>query len=153
MADIMVTFAHDFATKWEMEAFARQDMKGFEAIKDQLVALGMTDAKHGILFGQKDKHRTIAVLSFKDIEAYQKCMEVIEGGDWDEEVVKVMRQENYVIDAEIVLKKNHEAFRSEMVVTKGAANVRQSRTVHFDIKNAKGNARRLFANCMVPRID
>jgi len=30
-------------------------------------------------------------------------MEVIEGGDWDEEVVKVMRQENYVIDAEIVL--------------------------------------------------
>lgn len=30
MADIMVTFAHDFATKWEMEAFARQDMKGFE---------------------------------------------------------------------------------------------------------------------------
>ena len=56
MADIMVTFAHDFATKWEMEAFARQDMKGFEAIKDQLVALGMTDAKHGILFGQKDKH-------------------------------------------------------------------------------------------------
>ena len=36
MADIMVTFAHDFATKWEMEAFARQDMKGFEAIKDQL---------------------------------------------------------------------------------------------------------------------
>ena len=39
------------------------------------------------------------MLSFKDIEAYQKCMEVIEGGDWDEEVVKVMRQENYVIDA------------------------------------------------------
>ena len=76
--------------------------EGFR-IKDQLVALGMTDAKHGILFGQKDKHRTIAVLSFKDIEAYQKCMEVIEGGDWDEEVVKVMRQENYVIDAEIVL--------------------------------------------------
>ena len=74
MADIMVTFAHDFATKWEMEAFARQDMKGFEAIKDQLVDLGMTDAKHGILFGQKDKYRTIAVLSFKDIEAYQKCM-------------------------------------------------------------------------------
>ena len=103
MADIMVTFAHDFATKWEMEAFARQDMKGFEAIKDQLVALGMTNAKHGILFGQKDKHRTIAVLSFKDIEAYQKCIEVIEGGDWDEEVVKVMRRENYVIDAEIVL--------------------------------------------------
>ena len=39
MADIMVTFAHDFATKWEMEAFARR-MKGFEAIKDQLVSLG-----------------------------------------------------------------------------------------------------------------
>ena len=103
MADIMVTFAHDFTTKWEMEAFARQDMKGFEAIKDQLVELGMTDAKHGVLFGQKDKYRTIAVLSFKDIEAYQKCMEVIEDGDWDEEVVKVFRQENYVIDAEIVL--------------------------------------------------
>ena len=30
-------------------------------------------------------------------------MEVIEGGDWDEEVVKVFRQETYVIDAEIVL--------------------------------------------------
>ena len=44
---------YDFATKWEMEAFVRQDMKGFEAIKDQLVDLGMTDAKHGILFGQK----------------------------------------------------------------------------------------------------
>ena len=68
MADIMVTFAHDFATKWEMEAFVRQDMKGFEAIKDQLVALGMTDAKHGILFGQKDKHRTIAVLRAPGID-------------------------------------------------------------------------------------
>ena len=56
MADIMVTFAHDFTTKWEMEAFARQDMKGFEAIKDQLVELGMTDAKHGVLFGQKDNY-------------------------------------------------------------------------------------------------
>ena len=40
-----------------------------------------------------------------------------------------------------------------MVVTKGAANVRQSCTVYFDIKNAEGNARRLFANCIVSRID
>ena len=53
MADIMVTFAHEFTTKWDMEALARQDLQGFEAIKDQLVALGMIDAKHGILFGQK----------------------------------------------------------------------------------------------------
>ena len=39
MADIMVTFAHDFATKWEMEAFADKTW-GFEAIKDQLWRLG-----------------------------------------------------------------------------------------------------------------
>ena len=53
MADIMVTFAHDFATKWEMEAFARQDMKGFEAIKDQLVDLGMTDESMASCLGKK----------------------------------------------------------------------------------------------------
>ena len=57
MADIMVTFAHNFTTKWEMEAFARQDMKGFEAIKDQLVELGMTDAKHGVVWQKSNQNQ------------------------------------------------------------------------------------------------
>ena len=55
MADIMVVHSPRLCNKVGDGSLTarRQDMKGFEAIKDQLVALGMTDAKHGILFGQK----------------------------------------------------------------------------------------------------
>ena len=98
MADIMVTFAHDFTTKWEMEAFARQDMKGFEAIKDQLIELGLVGTEHGIMFSQKDKFRHMGVMRFKDAEAYKRCMEVIEGTEWDKEISRVNRFEAYAID-------------------------------------------------------
>ena len=51
MADIMV---HSPILRPSGDgSFARRDMKGFEAIKDQLVELGMSDAKHGVLFGQR----------------------------------------------------------------------------------------------------
>ncbi len=40
-----------------------------------------------------------------------------------------------------------------MLIIQGARNVHQGGAVYVDIKNAKGNARRLFANRMVPRID
>ena len=103
MSDIMITYAHDFATRWEMEAYVRKDLEAFDAIKDHLIELGMTGAKHGVMFGQKDKHRTIAVLTFKDVESYKKCVEIIEGHDWYDEITKVMRHESYVIDAEVVL--------------------------------------------------
>jgi len=103
MSDIMISYTHDFATKYEMEAYIRDDLKAFDAIKDHLIELGMTGAKHGILFGQKDKYRTIAVLTFKDTESYKNCVEIIEGHDWNEEITKVMRHESYVIDAEVVV--------------------------------------------------
>ena len=55
-----------------MEAYIRKDLEAFDAIKDHLIELDMTGAKHGVMFGQTDKHRTIAVLTFKDVESYKK---------------------------------------------------------------------------------
>ena len=98
MAAVMATFTHDFATKWEMEAHIRKDMEGFMEIKDQLIKLGLIGAEHGIMFSQKDKFRHMGVLRFKDAEAYKKCMELIDGTEWDKEISRVNRFEAYAVD-------------------------------------------------------
>ena len=51
------------------------------------------------------------------------------------------------------LSKIHKMKLDDLFTKKGAANVRQGGAVYVHIKNIKGNARRLFANRMVPRID
>lgn len=94
----MATFTHDFATKWEMEAHIKRDLNDFMEIKDQLIELGLIGAEHGIIFSQKDKFRHMGVMRFKDAEAYQSCMEVINGAGWDKEISRVNRFEAYAID-------------------------------------------------------
>ena len=101
MASIMATYAQDFATKWELEAQNKRDLETFDKLSDKLVALGMTSARHGILFNQKDKHRIIAIMEFKNTEAFKNCMNLIEETDWDREINRVERLESYVIDAEL----------------------------------------------------
>ena len=98
MAAVMATFAHDFATKWEMEAHIRRDTDQFLEIKDQLVELGLVGAEHGIMFSQKDKFRHMGVMRFKDAEAYKNCMKVIDGNDWDNEISRVNRFEAFAVD-------------------------------------------------------
>ena len=101
MAAVIATFAHDFATKWEMEAHIRRDTDQFLEIKDQLVELGLLGAEHGIMFSQKDKFRHMGVLRFKDAEAYKNCMEVIDGTEWDKEISRVNRFEAFAVDVYI----------------------------------------------------
>ena len=101
MASIMATYAQDFATKWELEAQNKRDLDIFDNVSERLIALGMISARHGVLFNQKDKHRLIAILEFKDAEAYKNCMELIEATDWNREINRVERLESYVIDAEL----------------------------------------------------
>ena len=98
MAAIMATFTHDFATKWELEAHIRKDLEDFMKIKDQLIELGLIGAEHGIMFSQKDKFRHMGVMRFKDAEAYKKCMELIDGTEWDKEISRVNRFEAYAVD-------------------------------------------------------
>ena len=101
MAAVIATFAHDFATKWEMEAHIRRDTDQFLEIKDQLVELGLVGAEHGIMSSQKDKFRHLGVLRFKDAEAYKNCMEVIDGTEWDKEISRVNRFEAFAVDVYI----------------------------------------------------
>ena len=101
MASIIATYAQDFATKWELEAQNRRDLETFDKLSDQLVTLGMTSARHGVLFNQKDKHRLIAIMEFRDIDAFKNCMELIEETDWNREINRVERLESYIIDAEL----------------------------------------------------
>lgn len=101
MASIMATYAQDFATKWELEAQNKRDLDIFDNLSDRLIELGMISARHGVLFNQKDKHRLIAILEFKDADAYKNCMELIEATDWHREINRVERLESYVIDAEL----------------------------------------------------
>ena len=101
MASIMATYAQDFATKWELEAQNKRDLETFDKLSDQLVTLGMTSARHGVLFNQKDKHRLIAIMEFRDTDAFKNCMELIEGTDWNREINRVERLESYIIDAEL----------------------------------------------------
>ena len=101
MASIMATYAQDFATKWELEAQNRRDLETFDKLLDQLIALGMTSARHGVLFNQKDKNRLIAIMEFKNAEAFKNCMDLIEDTDWNREINRVERLESYVIDAEL----------------------------------------------------
>ena len=98
MAAIMATFTHDFATKWELEAHIRKDLEDFMKIKDQLIELGLIGAEHGIMFSQKDKFRHMGVMRFKDAEAYKKCMELIDGTEWDKEISRVNRFEAFAVD-------------------------------------------------------
>ena len=98
MAAVMATFTHDFATKWEMEAHIKKDIDDFMKIKDQLIELGLVGTDHGIVFSQKDKFRHMGVMRFKDAEAYKKCMELIDGTEWDKEISRVNRFEAYAID-------------------------------------------------------
>ena len=97
----MATYAQDFAPKWELEAQNRRDLETFDKLSDQLVTLGMTSARHGVLFNQKDKHRLIAIMEFRDTDAFKNCMELIEGTDWNREINRVDRLESYIIDAEL----------------------------------------------------
>ena len=97
----MATYAQDFATKWELEAQNKRDLETFDKLSDQLVTLGMTSARHGVLFNQKDKHRLIAIMEFRDTDAFKNCMELIEGTDWNREINRVERLESYIIDAEL----------------------------------------------------
>ena len=101
MASIMATYAQDFATKWELEAQNKRDLETFDKLSDRLISLGMTSARHGILFNQKDKHRLIAIMEFKNTEAFKNCMNLIEETDWNREINRVERLESYVIDAEL----------------------------------------------------
>ena len=101
MAAVMATFAHDFATKWEMEAHKKKEWDEFMEIKDQLIKLGLIGAEHGIMFSQKDKFRHMGVLRFKDAEAYKNCMEVIDGAEWDKEISRVNRFEAFAVDVYI----------------------------------------------------
>ena len=68
---------------------------------DLLIELGMISARHGVLSNQKDKHRLIAILKFKDADACKNCMELSEAADWKREINRVERLESYVIDAEL----------------------------------------------------
>ena len=68
---------------------------------DLLIELGMISARHGVLSNQKDKHRLIAILKFKDADARKNCMELSEAADWKREINRVERLESYVIDAEL----------------------------------------------------
>ena len=97
----MATYAQDFATKWELEAQNKRDLETFDKLSDQLVTLGMTSARHGVLFNQRDKHRLIAILEFRDTDAFKNCMELVEGTDWNREINRVDRLESYIIDAEL----------------------------------------------------
>ena len=101
MASIMATYAQDFATKWELEAQNKRDLETFDKISDQLIALGMTSARHGVMFNQKNKHRLIAIMEFKDTDGFKNCMNLIEGTDWNREINRVERLESYVIDAKL----------------------------------------------------
>ena len=101
MASIIATYAQDFATKWELEVQNKRDLETFDKLSDQLVTLGMTYARHGVLFNQKDKHRLIAIMEFRDTDAFKNCMELIEGTDWNREINRLERLETYIIDAEL----------------------------------------------------
>ena len=101
MASIMAIYAQDFATKWELESQNKKDLETFDKISGQLIALGLTYARHGILFNQKDKHRLIAIMEFRDTDAFKNCMKLIEETDWNREINRVERLESYVIDAEL----------------------------------------------------
>ena len=68
---------------------------------DLLIELGMISARHGVLSNQKDKHRLIAILKFKDADACKNCMELSEAADWKREINRVERLESYVNDAEL----------------------------------------------------
>ena len=68
---------------------------------DLLIELGMISARHGVLSNQKDKHRLIAILKFKDADACKNCMELSEAADWKRKINRVERLESYVIDAEL----------------------------------------------------
>ena len=98
MAEIMATYTHDFVSKWEMHAHIGKITDRFLEVKDQLVELGLVGAEHGILFNQKDKHRHMSVLRFKDAEAYKICMELIDNTEWDDEISHVIRFDAYAID-------------------------------------------------------
>ena len=98
MAAVMATFTHDFATKWEMEAHIKKDMAQFLDIKDRLIELGLVSAEHGIMFTQKDKFRHMGVMKFRDADAYNDCMEVLDSAEWDNEISRVNRFEAYAID-------------------------------------------------------
>ena len=78
----MATFTHDLVTKWGLEARIKRDYDNFMKIKDWMIEFGMIRAEHGVLFSQKDKHRHMGVLRFKDLAAYKKCMELMNGADW-----------------------------------------------------------------------
>ena len=73
----------------------------FGNLSGRLIELVMISTRHVVLFKQKDKHRLIAILEFKDAEAYKNCMELIEATDWNREINRVERLESYVIDAEL----------------------------------------------------
>ena len=98
MAEIMATYTHDFVSKYEMESHIRRVTDQFLKIKDQLVELGLVGAEHGILFNQKDKHRHLSVMRFKDAEAYKNCMEVMNNTEWADDISHVIRFDAYAID-------------------------------------------------------
>ena len=101
MGKIMATFTHDFANQYEFEAHQKKDMDSFMAIKDKLIEAGMTKAQHGVLFGQEGKFRHMGMMFFDSVEAFNRCMEVVRNADWDADIAKVNRFENYIIDVEV----------------------------------------------------
>ena len=40
----------------------------------------------------------MGVMRFKDAEAYKKCMEIIDGTEWDKEISRVNRFEAFAVD-------------------------------------------------------
>ena len=40
-------------------------------------------------------------MEFKDVKSFEKCMKILKGSDWDEEIARVNRYEGYIIDSEV----------------------------------------------------
>ena len=112
MAAVMFISTHDFATKWEMEAHMKRDLDDMARLQDRLLELGMLSAELGVLANTMDnqavrktgKFRHTGVMRFKDIEAYQKCMEALQKHDWGDhtkEISSVFRGEVHAVVYEI----------------------------------------------------
>ena len=66
MSAFMVTFTHDFATMWEMEAHIRRGFEQTMPLQDKMAELRLTGVDHGILCGQKGQTQTQDDYAFQE---------------------------------------------------------------------------------------
>jgi len=101
MPEYLFCTNHSFASVDDLKKHLQADMRDFVAIMPEMKAAGLTRAERGIRVDGKGQYIHQGLLWFRDRDAYEAGMAVLDNAKWDAKIPRKNRYETYVMSDEI----------------------------------------------------